>query len=73
MTVSEYIDKKNYSLKDFADLIGVSVGIVRLWECRGASPRLIHALRINKLTKGRVKMSEMLTTKEEMGFVDGKN
>lgn len=73
MTVSEFIEKKNLSLSEFAQMIGVSVGIVRLWECRGVSPKLVHAIRINRITRGKVKMVDMLTIKDQREFACDRN
>lgn len=70
MTIAEFIEKKEYTFKEFSEAIGVSVGIVRLWDCRAAAPRLKHALRISKLSKGKVKMTEMLTLKDQGEFND---
>lgn len=68
MTISEFLAKKGLSHSDFAEKIGVSESIVRLWDLSASSPRLLHALRINKYTKNKVKFEEMLNNKERGQF-----
>ena len=68
MTISDFLQKKNMTHHDFAQAIGVSESIVRLWDQSATSPRLLHALRINAYTKNKVKFSEMLNNKERGEF-----
>lgn len=65
MTIDEYVKKKKITTQEFANIVGVSFSIARLWIHRASSPRLFHAMKINKITKGKVKLSEMLSYTDE--------
>ena len=68
MTIAEYIKKQKIDVKEFARLCGVSAGIARLWACGAVSPRLIHAHYIQDLTKGKIKMHEMLSNSDKQAL-----
>lgn len=73
MTINEFIKKKGISPQEFAIAIGVSESIVKLWEHGASSPRLIHSLRINRFSKGKIKFEEMLNNKDRSEFLDAKS
>lgn len=68
MTVEDFIANKGYSHDEFAKLLNVSVSIVKLWEYKVTSPRLIHALKIRDISKNKVKLEEMLSMKDLRGL-----
>lgn len=61
MTIAEYMKKQKIDVKEFAIMCGVSAGIARLWTCGAVSPRLIHAHVIYDISKGKIKLHEMLS------------
>ena len=65
--------KKKMKTLDFSAAIGVSESIVRLWENEASSPRLIHAIRINRFSKNKVKFEEMLNNKDKREIEDAKD
>ena len=66
MKIADFMTKKNYRPEDVAHLIGVSVNIVKSWMVGTNSPRLIHAIRLMKLSNGKIKLNEMLSTKDQI-------
>lgn len=68
MTIKEYLDKEKLNVKEFAYLLGVSTGIARLWLCGAVSPRLMHAHLIYSMSKGKVKMRDMLSTVDKQAL-----
>lgn len=68
MKIYEYIEKKSMTYSEFADKIGVSDSVVRLWCNEASTPRLPYAIKINELTKGRIKFKDMLSNKDRRVF-----
>lgn len=60
MSIAEWIRKKKLSLNEVADAVGVTYHIVRKWVRGENSPRLIHAIKLNEISKGRLKFKNML-------------
>jgi hypothetical protein len=65
VTINDYLKKKKLTVLEFAKVTDVSIGIARMWVHRSSSPRLYHAMKINKLTNGKVKLSEMLSYQDQ--------
>jgi len=61
MKLSDYVDRKNLKAIDIAYDLKVSEAIVKRWLKNDFSPRLVHAIKLNELTKGKVKFKDMLS------------
>lgn len=61
MELSEYLKKKNRTVKEFAKVIGVSHVAVHLW-LNGQPPSPINACAVVKETKGWVKFEDLYQT-----------
>lgn len=64
MRISEFLETKSLTHRCLAEAVGVSESIARLWEVDATSPRLIHAIKINSFSKGKIKFADMLTKKD---------
>lgn len=62
MLLKEWMDKKGMTCAQFADQMLVSRQVVMLWYAGIRSPQLLNAIEINKITKGRVKIIDLLST-----------
>ena len=58
MELSEYLKKKNKTVKEFAEEVGVSHVAVHLW-LNGEIPSPVNACSVVKLTKGWVKLEDL--------------
>ena len=60
MKICEFMEKKKMTYRSFGDKIGVSASNARFWALRVTSPSLYHAIQINKMSKNKIRFSDML-------------
>lgn len=64
MKIKDFIEKRGYTKEEIAATIGVSTQNVKLWMEGKNSPRLVHALRLRKLSNNKLKFEDMLCEKD---------
>ena len=64
MDLSEYLESRNISKKEFADMCGISPGAVSNYCAKKRIPNLSIAMRIKEVTKGKVSLHDLLTGKK---------
>ena len=66
MKLIEFMRAKGYTDEDFALLMGNSTTAraVKNWKYGDASPRLKDAAKIEELTKGHVRMADLIAKKD---------
>ena len=60
MELEKYLDSRNISQKEFASMLGVSIGSISKYIAARQLPRLDIAYYIEKTTKGNVSMLDLL-------------
>lgn len=60
MELRKYLKKERLTIGGFAALVGVSRQTLYNYMNRVHIPRIYHAKKIEKLTKGKVKIKELL-------------
>ena len=68
MKLKEYLEKKNMTQTEFAELVGVQKAVVGFWVEEYSSPRLLHAMRVVKITKKAVKLEDLLSNKDKVKY-----
>jgi transcriptional regulator with XRE-family HTH domain len=63
MLLKDYLEEKNLTLKDFAELIGVTPLTVFNWAHRKTTPMKIYLRLIFDTTKGRVTNKDFVRKK----------
>jgi len=63
MQLKEYLDSRNLSFAEFAELIGVSKSCISHYVNKKRNPSLYTALRIREVTKGKVSLEDLLEEK----------
>lgn len=61
MKLREYLKKERYTSSYFAELLGVSKQHMSNWTSGKVLPRKQNMLKIEELTKGKVKPSDWFT------------
>lgn len=64
MQLREYLKKEKITQEQFAEMIGVTQGIVTRW-CRGAIPRIELMTKILVATQGKVTANDFYYGKKE--------
>lgn len=59
MKIKEYIETRKMSQGDFARLVGCTDGALSLWISEKHYPSGKYAAKIVKVTRGRVKLSDI--------------
>lgn len=67
MQLKDYLELKNYSIRQFAKMLNVSHPSVIKWIEKKGMPRPALILQIEALTKGRVKLKDLLEKKNDKG------
>ncbi|QGP80019.1 hypothetical protein GL174_14260 [Sphingobium sp. CAP-1] len=65
MTLLEFIRSSEFSFATFAEAIGETENIVRKWAYRQRQPSLPRAVKIERLTEGRVMARDLLVPPAE--------
>lgn len=60
MEIKQYLDSRNISQKEFAELMGISEAAVSHYYNRRRTPHLEIAMRIVGFTKGKVDYKDLL-------------
>lgn len=60
MNLREYLDKREISQSEFADMIGVTKQAVSKYLSGERSPKTPVAMKIQKITHGNVSMEELM-------------
>lgn len=63
MDLGDYLESRNISEKEFAEMIGVTGTSVAQYLRGGRIPKLKTALLIEKVTKGKVKIADLIKEK----------
>lgn len=65
MKLKEWIKRKGMRRNELADLVGARDWTVQLWIDNETSPSLLFALRVKNITKGKVKLEDLLSFKHQ--------
>lgn len=67
-----WMDKKKYTLNTLAEEINVSTVVIRKWLIGDYSPRLLHIIKLEKLSKGKLKKEQLLSEKDKRALDESK-
>ena len=65
MDLKTYLELKNISQKEFAEMIGVRASTISNYICKRRFPTLKIGAKIEKATRGNVSITDLLGCKEK--------
>lgn len=65
MTLKEFMTKNRISISEISGFMHVSRSIVYCWVKQSVSPSLYHSMTLAKLSKGKIKFTDLLSGKDK--------